>query len=199
MKRSALLLSGGMDSTALAWSLRPELAITINYGQQPARGEFRAAAAVCATLGLKHKALEIDCRILGSGDLAGTRPHPMAPASEWWPFRNQLLITLAASAVLQEDLTTIVLGTVSSDKTHADGRLGFFEAMGTLLGFQEGSLAVAVPAIKETSASLCEKSGVPFEVLAWSHSCHISDYACGTCRGCLKHRQTMRELGYGEY
>jgi len=199
MKRTALLLSGGMDSTALAWSLRPELALTIDYGQQPARGEFRAASAVCASLDIKHRSLEIDCRVLGSGDLAGTSPHPAAPVSEWWPFRNQLLVTLASGIVLQEGLTTIVVGTVSSDKTHGDGRVEFFQAMSQLLGLQEGGIDIEVPAINETSVSLCRKIGVPFEVLAWSHSCHVSDYACGTCRGCLKHRETMRELGYGEY
>jgi 7-cyano-7-deazaguanine synthase len=199
MSRSALLLSGGMDSTALAWSIRPEIAITIDYGQRAARGEFRAAAAVCATLNIRHRSLAIDCRALGSGDLAGTTPHPTAPVSEWWPFRNQLLITLASGIVLHEGLTTIVLGSVSSDKTHADGRTEFFEAMGRLLRLQEGGIDVEVPGINESSVSLCRKAGVPFELLAWSHSCHVSDYACGTWRGGLKHRETMRELGYGEY
>jgi 7-cyano-7-deazaguanine synthase len=60
-------------------------------------------------------------------------------------------------------------------------------------------VGIEVPAISETSVSLCRKVEIPFEILAWSHSCHVADYACGTCRGCLKHRETMRELGYGEY
>ncbi|RUW76172.1 7-cyano-7-deazaguanine synthase, partial [Mesorhizobium sp. M1E.F.Ca.ET.063.01.1.1] len=29
-----LLFSGGLDSSALAWWLRPELCVTINYGQR---------------------------------------------------------------------------------------------------------------------------------------------------------------------
>ncbi len=35
MSKTAILLSGGMDSIALAYWKRPELAITINYGQKP--------------------------------------------------------------------------------------------------------------------------------------------------------------------
>jgi 7-cyano-7-deazaguanine synthase len=199
MKGMALLLSGGMDSTALAWSARPDLAITIDYGQRPATGEIRAASAVCACLGIEQRVVQVDCRALGSGDMAGTGPHPFAPVSEWWPFRNQLLITLAAAVAMQEGLSTIALGTVSGDNSHADGRLEFFDCMRQLLGLQEGALQLEVPAIGESSVSLCRKVGIPFEVLAWSHSCHVSDYACGTCRGCVKHRQTMRELGHGEY
>lgn len=199
MKGTALLLSGGMDSTALAWSTRPDLAVTIDYGQRSAAGEIRAATAVCDSLGIVQKVVRVDCKMLGSGDMAGTNPHPLAPVSEWWPFRNQLLITMAAAVAIQEGLSTIVIGTVSSDWSHADGRLEFFDSIRQVLRLQEGELQIDVPAIGETSVSLCRKVGVPFEVLAWSHSCHVSDYACGTCRGCVKHRKTMRELGYGEY
>lgn len=199
MKGSVLLLSGGMDSNALAWSIRPELAVTVDYGQRPAEGEIRAASAVCECLNIKHRIVKVDCRMLGSGDMAGTRPHALAPVSEWWPFRNQLLITLAAAVAIQEGLARIAFGTVSSDGSHADGRLEFFDCMRQLLRLQEGKLELEVPAIGESSISLCRKVGIPFEVLAWSHSCHVADFACGNCRGCIKHRQTMRELGHGEY
>src|SRR5205814_718371 len=91
--KRALLLSGGMDSVALAWGLRPDLAITMDYGQLAARGEIRAANAVCQTLRVPHRVVRVDCRCLGSGDMAGTDSMPMAPVSEWWPFRNQLVIT----------------------------------------------------------------------------------------------------------
>ena len=61
-----LLLSGGMDSIALAWSLRPKLSLTVDYGQLPAKGEIQAASAVCAELGLAHRVLTLDCNSLGS-------------------------------------------------------------------------------------------------------------------------------------
>lgn len=197
--KRAILLSGGMDSIALAWGLRPDLAITIDYGQLAASGEVRAATAVCQALGIQHRLIRVDCRPLGSGDMAGIESMRFAPVSEWWPYRNQLIITFGAAAALQEGATHLAIGAVSTDASHADGRRDFFEAMNSLLQMQEGGIVLEVPALEDTTASLCQRLSVPFEILAWSHSCHVASSACGVCRGCGKHRESMRELGYGEY
>lgn len=194
-----LLLSGGMDSIALAWSLRPKLSLTVDYGQLPAKGEVQAASAVCAELDLAHRVLTVDCKALGSGDLAGTAPASVAPVSEWWPFRNQLLVTVAATLALKEGLSSVVLGVVANDAAHADGRPEFLMQMHTLLRLQEGALALEYPAISETTVDLCRRVAIPHNVLAWAHSCHVAPVGCGSCRGCIKHRLSMRELGYGEY
>jgi 7-cyano-7-deazaguanine synthase len=198
MKR-LLLLSGGMDSIALAWSLHPECALTIDYGQLPANAELRSAKAVCAALNLQHHIVRIDCRSIGSGDLAGIAPLSVAPMSEWWPFRNQLLITIGASVALNHEMDTITIGAVATDSLHADGRLDFFNAMSHLLKVQEGRLSIEVPALQETTSALCKRVGVPLEVLALAHSCYVSNGACGMCGGCNKHRESMLELGYGNY
>src|SRR5690242_18606450 len=92
---AAILLSGGIDSVALAFWKRPSTAITVNYGQRAAVAEVRAAAQVSRLLGMRHEVLEIDCSTLGSGDLANSPPAPLAPTTDWWPFRNQLLVTFA--------------------------------------------------------------------------------------------------------
>jgi 7-cyano-7-deazaguanine synthase len=197
--KRALLLSGGMDSTAVAWAIRPDLAITIDYGQLAAAGEIRAAKSVSEALNLRHRLVSVNCREVGSGDLAGTAASAFAPVSEWWPFRNQLLLTLAAAVALQEGVTTLVLGVVATDGCHADGRIEFFEDMRRVLRGQEGNLKLEVPAITDSTAAFCRRTCVPREILAWAHSCHVWEYACGVCRGCMKHREAMRELGYGEY
>lgn len=194
-----LLLSGGMDSIALAWSLRPELSLTIDYGQYSAKGEIQAAQAVCNELGLPHRVLVIDCRALGSGQMAGTKAHSVAPIPEWWPFRNQLLITLAASLALKEELSCVVLGTVASDSSHADGRLEFLSTMAALLHSQEGGVTLEYPSVHETTIDLCKRVKIPHSVLGWAHSCHVASVGCGRCRGCAKHRECMLQLGYGEY
>lgn len=194
-----LLLSGGMDSIALAWSLRPQLSLTVDYGQRSARGEIQAASAVCLELGLRHRVLTLDCRSLGAGDLAGTDALSVAPVPEWWPFRNQLLITVAAALALKEGLSSVVLGVVANDSSHADGRLEFLSGMNALLQSQEGAVTLEYPAFQETTVDLCRRVAIPHSVLAWAHSCHVASIGCGWCRGCNKHRESMRELGYGEY
>lgn len=68
--RSALLLSGGMDSLSIAWWKRPEIGITIDYGQLAAQAEITASQLICRRLGIEHHVVRIDCRSLGSGDMA---------------------------------------------------------------------------------------------------------------------------------
>jgi len=194
-----LLLSGGMDSIALAWALRPDLSLTIDYGQLAAAGESRAASAACTELGLRHRLLRIDCSALGSGDMAGTPPSRIAPVSEWWPFRNQLLITMGAALAVKEGLDAIIIGTVSNDASHGDGRAEFVQVLSELLKLQEGRIALEAPSIGETTVDLCRRVAIPHSVLGWAHSCHVGSFACGMCRGCCKHRESMRELGFGEY
>ncbi len=196
---AAILLSGGMDSAALAYWKRPEVAYTIDYGQVPAAGELRAAASVCEALGIRHCVVRANCREIGSGDMAGDTPLKVAPVSEWWPFRNQLLITLAGAAALRDGVHELMFGAVSTDAIHADGKQEFFEHITRLMEFQEGGIRITAPAIELSSAELVRKSGAPLSFLAWSHSCHVAAFACGVCRGCVKHATTMKALGYEDY
>jgi len=192
---TAILLSGGMDSSALAWLVRPDVAITIDYGQLAATAELAASAAIAKACGTAHIPLHIDCRSLGSGDMAGEAPDALAPASDWWPYRNQMLITFAAMKAIALSATTLLIGTVTSDGTHADGREGFFSRIDDLMAFQEGGLRVLAPAIGMTTPELIRKSGIPASVLAWAHSCHKANVPCGQCRGCNKYFEVFDELG----
>src|SRR5262245_52328827 len=107
----ALLLSGGIDSIALAAWLRPWFGITINYGQLSARAEICAAEHVASQMGIRHFVIHVDCASLGSGDLVGGSAHSLAPASDWWPFRNQLLLTISAMHAVRLGVKRLLLGT----------------------------------------------------------------------------------------
>lgn len=193
--RELLLLSGGIDSSALAALRRPEGTLVIDYGQRPAKGEVLAAKQVARELALTHSVLTVDCSGLGSGVMAGTTPAHDAPSDEWWPFRNQLLVTLAAAYALPKGFNAIVLGSVRTDGFHVDGTPGFFDALDRLLSMQEGGIKVLAPAIDMTSAELIEHSGVSDRVLAWTVSCHRGSSACGDCAGCQKHENVLRVAG----
>lgn len=188
-----------MDSIAVAYWQRPEVAITIDYGQRPAAAEIRAAETVANALKLEHHIIRADLSTLGSGDMAGSAPLSMAAVPEWWPFRNQMLITLAAMRAVAIDVQRLLIGTLKTDERHADGRASFIAAMDTMLQLQEGAVTLEAPALGLSAIELIEKSGVPMELLAWAHSCHVADYACGMCRGCRKHYETLQELGVDPY
>ena len=193
---TGILLSGGMDSVCIAYWKRPDIALTINYGQLSAEAEIHAASAVCQSLGIAHEIISIDCRTLGSGDLSGKPPDPLAPFTEWWPFRNQLLLTLAGMRAVALGLKTLLFGSVKTDCIHADGKQEFFEAVDKVFSLQEGEIHFETPAIHLTTAELVRLCNIPISLLAWSHSCNIYNFACGNCRGCAKYYAVMKELGY---
>ncbi len=194
--KTALLLSGGMDSMAIAWWKRPDFGITINYGQLPADAERDAAHAICRHLGIEHVEISVDCRSLGSGDMAGNQASAHAPQSEWWPYRNQLLITLAAMKAISLSVQRLWIGSVSSDHSHCDGRQQFVDSINHLVSMQEGAIIVEAPAIDLSTEELIKVSGIPADLLAWAHSCHKASVACGNCRGCNKYFNVFGSLGY---
>jgi len=197
--KSALLLSGGMDSTSIAFWKRPEIGVTIDYGQLPAPAEIRASAAVCDALGIEHVIARVDLAPFGSGDMSGRPSLGLAPRTEWWPYRNQALVTIAAMATISKGVERLLIGTLKTDAHHADGTKAFVESLAALLALQEGAMNLEAPAIELEAVELVKASGVPMEILAWSHSCHRADFACGECGGCRKHYRTMEAIGAGPY
>lgn len=191
-----LLLSGGVDSTALAATARPALAVYVDYGQRPAAAERRAARAVSAALGLELVEVALDLTGLGAGLLLDEDPSPHSPSPEWWPYRNQHLATAAASVALRRGLDRVLLATVAGDgDRHADGTPEFYDALDRLLRVQEGSVGVSAPAIAETTEDLLARSGLGEDVIGWTVSCHRSDLPCGDCPGCWKRTRVLRAAG----
>lgn len=197
MQRSkkAILLSGGMDSIALAYWLRPEVAITLDYGQRAAEAEIAAATRVARILGMEHYVLRIDCSSLGSGDLVGSEPISDAPITEWWPYRNQMLVTLALMKAIQLGVGELMVGSVKTDAQHLDGTPEFYEQLSKLVSMQEGEIKVTAPAIGLTTVELVQKAGIPDRILMYAHSCHTSNFPCGRCHGCNKYMYVKEQLG----
>lgn len=194
MTETVLLFSGGLDSAALAYALRPDLALTVDYGQVTADAEIHAATQICEELDLPHTTIQADCGDLGTGSMSEHEQVEAASTSEWWPFRNQLLITLGAMHAVKNGADQLILGTVQSDREHADGRPEFFELIDDAVSLQEGNLNIATPAINQTSKELVQESEAPLSLLAWTHSCHTSNHACGECRGCTKRSSVLHEV-----
>ncbi|MBR0684451.1 7-cyano-7-deazaguanine synthase [Bradyrhizobium manausense] len=192
----AVLMSGGMDSISIAWWKRPEIAIFVDYGQKPASAERDAGQAACRAMNIRYEQVNADCSAVGSGDMAGTAPSSHAPVSEWWPFRNQLILTLAGAAALRLGATELLIGTLRTDGQHADGLPAFVDRISDLMSMQEGGLTVSAPAIGLSAPELVIASGIDKATLAWAHSCHTGVLACGNCRGCIKHYETWKALGW---
>ncbi|MBB2924119.1 7-cyano-7-deazaguanine synthase [Cellulomonas cellasea] len=194
-----LLLSGGLDSTALAAMVRPEHCLGIDYGQVAADAEHRAAREVARELDLPFVHLNMPASALAAGLMsrdADTTSAVGVTAPEWWPFRNQLLITIAAAWGVTRGFHEVLLGTVASDGTrHADGTAEFRIAIDQLLSLQEGGMHVSAPASGLTTDELLTRSQVPEHVLAWTHSCHRANLPCANCPGCVKRSESLHRAG----
>ena len=195
--RTVLLMSGGVDSSALAALHRPALCLNVNYGQAQADTERRASRWIAQSLGLDWAGVAVDLTATSAGLMseAGTRLE-VSPTPEWWPFRNQFLITIAAAWAVTHDFDAVAIGTLSTDgDRHADGTTEFLEAMRTILELQEGGVSLLAPAITMTAAELLKASPLSDALLSVTHSCHRSSIACGRCPGCVKRRDLLIECG----
>lgn len=187
-----LLFSGGIDSTAIAWIERPDRLLFIDYGQRPAPGERRAAEVISKAIGIRLETRQVSLQSFGTGTLVGKES--AGPAPEFWPFRNQMLITLAAMIYATELPLEVLIGTVATDVVHPDGRANFLKAISRVLKVQ-GEYSVVAPAVHLSSHDLLRRAALPLDILGWTFSCHTGEWACGQCRGCLKHNETKLAFG----
>lgn len=194
MPESVLLLSGGLDSATLAYVYQPDLTVTVDYGQCCADAEIQASAQIADQLNLTHETIEVDCKSLGAGTMAGRQKTGLGDAPEWWPYRNQLVITLVAMDVVCRGANRLLVGAVADDQTHADGQAKFFELIDTLLSFQEGNLRVEAPTIDRTTEELVREVNPPESLLGWTHSCTASNTACGECSSCKKRQRVLTRV-----
>lgn len=195
MDKGLLLLSGGLDSIALAYWLKPRIALTIDYGQRASQAEISAASMVTSQLGIKHFIEKIPLEGFGSGLMSSLDSDSVTDKAEFWPFRNQMLITLGSMMAIKHGVDEVYIGTVATDSRHMDGSQSFLKKVGELVSMQEGGIRVSAPAKSLTTDQLIKKSKIPLDILLWGHSCHTENLACGFCPGCIKHSEVMHSLG----
>ncbi len=198
--RHYLLLSGGLDSTALAGRLVEQhgastvAAVTFLYGQKHAV-ELEAARAVAAFYDLaQHQVVEIP-PIRGSALTEQDMPLPQGRdlkavqgvAPSYVPARNLLFLALLASMADVAGPATLWLGVHHDDHTgYPDCRPEFVAAAdeAVRLGTQY-ALRVEAPFVtwrKEDIIRWGLAHGVPFHL---THSCYRGENpACGVCDTC---------------
>jgi 7-cyano-7-deazaguanine synthase len=170
-----LLLSGGIDSAALALWQRPDICLTIDYGHPAFRGELRAAKIFSHEINANHEVREL-------------RIYSSPPRRDGlWPFRNQFLISSAAAIFGNAEEVEILIGTLSTD-IYTDCTKAFIDSINRTFEVQKCSVKVSAPAINLTAKELLFQSKLPKDILGSTYSCHKSDIPCGHCPGCDKQK-----------
>jgi 7-cyano-7-deazaguanine synthase len=172
---TTLLLSGGVASAAVAAWRRPERCLFVDYGQEPASSARSASLAIASYLGLHWAELVFDSTALERSGGSSVR----------WPYRNQLLITLAAAWAQPREERLILVGSVrEEDDFRPDASHLFFRRLDQLLRVQPGGLRLGVPALGMSMAELVGVSGIGPELLDVTYGCEVAAAPCGRCRGC---------------
>ena len=179
-----------MDSACLAYLIRPATALIIDYGQLPFEREKAISEYICELLNIKLLQARVSLPKISS------RIIPEDNSTDWGPFRNQLLITIAGYSCIQEGLKNIVIGTVKTDRKFLDGTPEFIEQLNRLLGLQEGHISLSAPAQDMTTTDLYYASGIPESIFDGVFSCTEAAIPCGICPSCQKYDEVMRDIKY---
>lgn len=196
---SAILLSGGMDSTTLLWWLKsqtsdPIHAISIDYRQRH-HTELTAAAQLARDLAA-HKVIALDLATIGGSPL--TDPDRKVPAAAAHrqidtvvPFRNMLFVTLAAAYCETQSITDLYLAPVRDDfSAYRDCRRPFYDSLEISLRLgatRDTAFKLHTPFIdkwKSEVVALGLELGVPY---GQTHTCYEGQRpACGRCDACAE-------------
>lgn len=192
--KRALLISGGIEFTCLAWLLKPELAFTVDYGQVPAPTEISSSRDICTFLNIEHVVLGAPTNFVSVGLMSLRRSTQDSQHPEFWPYRNQFILTCAMMAGYSRGVTEIVIGSVAGDFKFADGTEDFIALMNGLSAQQGEMPKISAPAIKMTTEQLLSAANPPVQILGLTFSCHRATVPCGDCPGCNKNREVLASL-----
>jgi 7-cyano-7-deazaguanine synthase len=214
MKKSIILLSGGLDSaTTLAIAKREGYvchALSIAYGQRHSI-ELMAAKHVAQALGVaEHKTLILDLSTIGGSALTDvsiavpTSPSKGIP-STYVPARNTLFLAMALGWAEVLDAQDIFIGINAVDYSgYPDCRPEFIQAfeglanLATRAGVEGRPFHFHTPLLYLSKAEII-RSGLALGVdYALTVSCYSADArgrACGLCDSCRLRKQGFREAG----
>lgn len=213
MKKAVCLLSGGMDSTTLAYVARSMgfeiLALHVNYGQRTEKKELECAKKIAAhlnaadfieinldyftkfgTSSLTDFSIPVEKGVLGRAEQPNT----------YVPFRNGNLISIAASFCEARGGDAIFIGVQSGDHTgYPDCTPQFIDAMQKVINIgtqTEKPIELMTPFVRMNKTEILKKGlelGVPYED-TWS--CYSeNEESCGICSSCLARLKAFADLG----
>lgn len=204
-----VVCSGGMDSaTALYWArarYKRVEAITFNYGSNHNKRERAALYAICREAGVKVTRIDLPLgryfkSSLFSGAAAIPEGHYTADSmkSTVVPFRNGIMLAVAAGYAESEGFAAIVLGNHAGDHAiYPDCRREFIDGMSAAVASGTWAhIKVVSPFCDMSKADIVKlgaKLGVP---LGKTYSCYKGGAKhCGKCGTCVERREAFAIAG----
>lgn len=210
LKDSLLIYSGGMDSTTLLHDYKHRIALAVNFGYGANHNvrERECARVQCAVLGIEL--LEIDLDFMGryfrSSLLDGAEAIPEGDynnagiESTIVPFRNGIMLSIAAGIAESRGLKTIMMANHAGDHNiYPDCTPEFVAAMDAAV--RAGTLATVTLEAPYTSLSKVDiaRRGLELGVdYSKTYSCYKgTDTPCGKCATCIERAAALAAASAG--
>jgi len=207
MSKPIVLFSGGLDSTVLLWSLRPNVkALLFNYGQRHSK-ELEAAQRICRTHNIEWEFADLSPirHLISSGSQTGDQPVPEGHYAEESmkatvvPNRNMIMISIAVGWAVSTGSSEVYWAAHAGDHAiYPDCRPEFLSAMEKAV--REGNAWTPVhllaPFIRSIKAEIVEIGAGLHAPLDQTWSCYKGGILhCGKCGTCVERKEAFQLAG----
>lgn len=207
-KNAVLILSGGIDSTTLLYDRAESiaLAISFDYGSNHNKKEIECARWHCEHLAIPHVVIPLEFmgKYFKSSLLSGSESIPEGHyedenmKSTVVPFRNGIMLAIAAGMAESRDLDTVMIANHGGDHAiYPDCRDNFIKAMGEATAFGTyNNVKVVGPYTNITKGEIVaigKRLGVDY---SHTYSCYKGgDKHCGKCGTCVERAEAFEYAG----
>lgn len=208
MKKSLIILSGGMDSVTLLYDRKDEIAVavTFDYGSNHNKREEEFAKYHCEKLGIEHIIIPLtfihdyfkSSLLEGASAIPDGHYEDETMKSTVVPFRNGIMLSVACGIAESRELEKVLIANHFGDHAiYPDCRRGFIDAMSEAMrnGTYKGiTIDAPYTNITKTDIAKIGKSlGIDYSK---TYSCYKGgEKHCGKCGTCVERKEALRDAG----
>lgn len=208
MKKSLIILSGGMDSVTLLYDKKDEIAVavTFDYGSNHNKREEEFAKYHCNELGIEHIIIPLtfihdyfkSSLLEGASAIPNGHYEDETMKSTVVPFRNGIMLSVACGLAESRELEKVLIANHFGDHAiYPDCRKGFIDAMSEAMkcGTYKGiTIDAPYTTITKTDIAKIGKSlGIDYSK---TYSCYKGgEKHCGKCGTCVERKEALRDAG----
>ena len=210
--KAVLIYSGGLDSTTLLYEYKDSiaLAVSFDYGSKHNAQEIACARENCARLGIKHLVIPLEFMgkyfksdlLQSGGEIPEGHYADENMKSTVVPFRNGIMLAIAAGLAESYDLDTIMMANHGGDHAiYPDCRPEFVDAFAAAVkaGTYNG-VRMFSPYCNITKRDIALRGralGIDYSL---TYSCYKGGSKhCGLCGTCVERKEALAGFDPTEY
>lgn len=208
MKKSLIILSGGMDSVTLLYDKKDEIAVavTFDYGSNHNKREEEFAKYHCEKLGIEHIIIPLtfihdyfkSSLLEGASAIPDGHYEDETMKSTVVPFRNGIMLSVACGIAESRELEKVLIANHFGDHAiYPDCRKGFIDAMSEAMrnGTYKG-ITIDAPYTNITKTDIAKIGKYLGIDYSKTYSCYKGgEKHCGKCGTCVERKEALRDAG----